>query len=76
MLVAALVAAFFVHQHVRQVREDTGRQLPGGWMSAGLIVGLPGLTFVAVQASLSFEVPALQGFNFQGVSTSPPSWWR
>ena len=66
MLVAALVAAFFVHRHVRQVREDTGRQLPGGWMSAGLIVGLPGLTFVAVQASLSFEVPALQGFNFQG----------
>ena len=66
MLVAALVAAFFVHRHVRQVREDTGRQLPGGWMSAGLIVGLPGLTFVAVQASLSFEVPALRGFNFQG----------
>ena len=66
MLVAALVAAFFVLRYVRQVREDTGRQLPGGWMSAGLIVGLPGLTFVAVQASLSFEVPALQGFNFQG----------
>ena len=27
---------------------------------------MPGLTFVAVQASLSFEVPVLQGFNFQG----------
>lgn len=66
MLVAALVAAFFVHRHVRQVREDTGRQLPGGWMSAGLIIGLPGLTFVAVQASLSFEVPVFRGFNFQG----------
>ena len=65
-LAAALVGAVLVHRHVRRVREDTGRQLPGGWMSAALIVGLPGLTFAAVGASLSFDVPALRGFNFQG----------
>ena len=65
-LAAALVGAVLVHRHVRQVREATGRQLPGGWMSAGLIVGLPGLTFAAVGASLSFDMPALRGFNFQG----------
>ena len=65
-LVAALVGAFLVLRHVRRVREATGRQLHGGWMAAGLIVGLPGLTFAAVGASLSFDVPALRGFNFQG----------
>ena len=65
-LAAALVGAFLVHRHVRRVREATGRQLHGGWMSAALIVGLPGLTFAAVGASLSFDVPALRGFNFQG----------
>ena len=63
---AALVAAFLVRRHVRRVREATGRQLPGGWMAAALIVGLPGLTFVAVGAELSFDMPALRGFNFRG----------
>ena len=45
---------------------DTGRQLPGGWISAALIVGLPGLTFAAVGADLSFDLPVLRVFNFEG----------
>lgn len=65
-LVLALVGAFLVRRHVRRVREATGRQLHGGLMAAGLLVGLPGLTFAAVGASLAFDVPALRGFNFQG----------
>ncbi len=65
-LAAAVVAAVLVHRHVRRVREATGRQLPGGWISAALIVGLPGLTYAAVGASLSFDVPELRGFNFRG----------
>ena len=63
---AALVGAFFVRRHVRRVREATGRQLPGGWMAAALIAGLPALTFVAAGASVSFDMPALRGFNFRG----------
>lgn len=65
-LVAAFVAAFFVLRHVRRVREATGRQLPGGWLATALIVGLPGIVFIAGGATLSFEVPALRGFNFSG----------
>lgn len=65
-LAAALVGTFYVRRHVRKVREATGRQLPGGWISAALIVGMPALAYVAAGASLSFEVPALRGFNFGG----------
>ncbi len=65
-LVAALAAVFLVRRHVRRVRDATGRQLPGGWISAALIVGLPGLAFVAAGVPLSFELPAFQGFNFHG----------
>ncbi len=65
-LAAALVGAFFVHRHVRRVRETTGRQLPGGWMATALILGLPALAYVAADASISFDMPALRGFNFQG----------
>ena len=63
---AAVAAVFWVRRHVRRVREATGRQLPGGWMSAALLVSLPVLTFVAVGATVSFEIPELRGFNFQG----------
>lgn len=65
-LVVALVAAFLVRRHVRRVREATGRQLPGGWVAAALVVGLPGIAFIAVGASLSLELPEFGGFNFQG----------
>ncbi len=65
-LVVAFVAAFLVRRHVRRVREATGRQLPGGRVAAALVVGLPGITFIAAGASLSFELPELRGFNFQG----------
>ncbi len=65
-VVAALAAAFLARRYVRRVREATGRQLPGGWIAAALIVGLPAITFVAAGAELSFDMPALRGFNFRG----------
>ncbi len=65
-VVAALAAAVLARRYVRRVREATGRQLPGGWIAAALIVGLPAITFVAAGAELSFDMPALRGFNFRG----------
>ena len=65
-VVAALAAAVLARRYIRRVREATGRQLPGGWIAAALIVGLPAITFVAAGAELSFDMPALRGFNFRG----------
>ena len=65
-LALALVAAFLMRRHARRVQAETGRQLPGGRISAALIIGLPLVAFYVSGATLSFDMPALRGFNFRG----------
>ncbi|WP_137390650.1 amino acid ABC transporter permease [Rhodoligotrophos defluvii] len=52
--------------HARRVQEETGeqrRRLPV-WL--GLLIGLPLLAFLFTGTDVSFDYPALQGFNFVG----------
>ena len=65
-LLVAVAVAFAVFAHARRVQNATGRQLPAGWISTAVIVVLPAAAFAAAGAPLSFEVPALRGFNFSG----------
>ncbi|HBP85326.1 MAG TPA: amino acid ABC transporter permease, partial [Gammaproteobacteria bacterium] len=36
------------------------------WVSLGILVALPGITFIATGMPLSWDVPVLKGFNFKG----------
>lgn len=69
VLVALLVGialAIFAIRRTRRVRNQTGRQLPGGRYAAAAIIGLPALAYLAAGSPMSFEYPALRGFNYQG----------
>ncbi len=61
----SIVGIFFFRRwaHARQVA--TGQTLPVFWISAALLI-LPALLVDAVIGAISFEVPVLQRFNFQG----------
>jgi general L-amino acid transport system permease protein len=69
-----VVLAFFIgvglaiayYRRARLKQEATGEQSPILSVSAGLIIGLPLLLFLALGSPLSFDVPQLRGFNFQG----------
>lgn len=71
-LMAALVLAIVVIRwsRVRQMR--TGRRFPAYWISAALLLGLPSATFLLTGSPLSWEMPKLQGFNFEGGVTILP----
>jgi len=47
-------------------QEATGQQFPIFYSALGLILGLPLVLFFVLGAPLSWEMPALKGFNFQG----------
>ena len=64
--------AYAVYRWARKRQEATGRQFPTGWAGLGLIVGLPLVVFLASGAPLSFDWPALRGFNFAGGSAVSP----
>lgn len=64
--VVAVIAAigFGLWQKKRQMA--TGKQLPTGWISAAIIIGLPLIAFLAVGAPLTFDYPVEGRFNLSG----------
>ena len=64
--VAGVLLALGFRFFARRRQAQTGQILPVGWVSLGLVVGLPALVFVLAGAPLSFNVALLRGFNFSG----------
>lgn len=71
-LLAGIVGSFFVARYARALQDRTGEQLPLLRYVLGLILGLPLLVFLAFGAPLTWNTPALTGFNFQGGMTVSP----
>ncbi|MEF2230483.1 MAG: ABC transporter permease subunit [Pseudodesulfovibrio sp.] len=65
-LAAAVLGTVLLARKSRRMRDDTGRGLPAGWLSLGLIVGLPTLAYFLAGRPVAFDVPVLRGFNFKG----------
>ena len=66
VLVAALVAAVAFRRWAKRVQVETGKIYPVFWICTGIVVGAAAIAFLATGAPLSWNVPALEGFNFQG----------
>lgn len=62
----AVLGVFLLKRWARLRQENTGQQFPVFWTSVGLLIGLPGLVFLLTGSPLTWELPALKGFNFQG----------
>ncbi|NVK41629.1 MAG: amino acid ABC transporter permease [Oceanospirillaceae bacterium] len=70
--VIAIVASVILVRWNHKRQDATGQIFPAGWVSAGLIVGLPLLTFLVSGMPLSLDRPELRGFNFTGGMTLLP----
>jgi general L-amino acid transport system permease protein len=68
----AVAASFVLGARARRKLESTGQKSRVFLPSLALIVVLPVVTFFVVGASLEFEVPVLQGFNYRGGISLPP----
>ncbi|MBY4675416.1 amino acid ABC transporter permease [Marinobacterium arenosum] len=71
-LVIAVVASVLLSRWGHKRQDETGQILPTGWISFGLIIGLPLLAFFAAGMPLSLDHPELRGFNFRGGMTLLP----
>ena len=66
VLVVSIVAAVLFRRWARRVQAETGRIYPVFWICLGIVVGATGIAFLAMGAPLTWDVPALKGFNFRG----------
>jgi len=64
--VLALISSFFLRRWAKKRQDQTGKQFPVASSAFGMIVFVPLLLFFILGSPLSFDYPALKGFNFKG----------
>lgn len=64
--VIGIVATIILSRWARKRQEATGQQFPVLYGALGLILGLPVVVFLLLGAPLTWDMPALKGFNFKG----------
>ena len=62
----AIISSFILRKWAKKRQDTTGRQFPVITSAFGMIVFLPLLLFFILGSPLSFDYPALKGFNFKG----------
>lgn len=71
-LVLGIITTGLIARWSKRRQQRTGLRFPVAWTAAGLIVGLPTLVFALTGFPISWELPELRGFNFQGGITIVP----
>ena len=76
-LLAAIIAIIVIRSYSKKLRENEGKHIPVLYISLGLIVGLPLVSFIIGGVRLSFEIPELvqlakTSFRFNGGLGLPP----
>ncbi len=66
LALAGLAVSIAVARWARKRREATGQEFPVWRVALGLVVGLPLVVFLLLGSPMSWSIPALRGFNFQG----------
>ena len=64
--ILCLVVSLILRKWSKARQDRTGQQFPIGLASIGLILFIPFIIFLIAGSPLSFDYPALKGFNFKG----------
>jgi general L-amino acid transport system permease protein len=65
-LVVAIVAVIFIARWAHKRQTQTGQQFHTVYVALGILFGLPLLAAAVTGFPISWEVPVLKGFNYQG----------
>lgn len=64
--IVSIVGALVFRSWAKKQQERTGEQYPIGLVAFAAIIGLPLIAYLVAGRPVSFELPVLRGFNFQG----------
>ena len=76
-LILSIIGIIIVRTYAKKLQENEGKQLPVVYISLGLIIFLPLLSFIVGGVTLSFELPVLKqlsitSFTYEGGVGLPP----
>ncbi len=69
---AAGLVAWLIRRWAKNRQAQTGQIFPVGWVTSGLMMGLPLIVWILFGAPLTLDTPELKGFNFEGGITFSP----
>ena len=71
-IIVAVCAAIAVSRYNKKRQISTGINLPVGLINTAIIIILPVLAYYLANSPVSWDIPALKGFNFRGGITITP----
>ena len=71
-LAIAIAAVIWLVRWNHKRQDETGERFPVFWTSLGLLIGLPLVAYLLAGSPMSWDYPALKGFNFKGGMTVIP----
>jgi len=66
VFVVGIVITRIIGRWAKARQEKTGEQFPMFWVGLALIFGAPVLVWLILSFAIGYEVPKLEGFNFEG----------
>ena len=73
LLIAVAIVTFFV-KWAKKVQDETGKIYPVLAISITTLIGMPLITFFLSGSPLSWDIPALKGFNYKGGTSIKPEY--
>lgn len=72
-LVVALIIVYGFKRWAHKYQDDTGKSIPTFLPSLSLLLLIPGIVFLLTGMPLSWDIPKIEGFNFVGGASLPPT---
>ena len=64
--ILAIIGCKILGRWAHKRQDEMGEQFPVFYTSIAILIGLPGLTFLAMGSPMTWDIPSLRGFNFGG----------
>jgi general L-amino acid transport system permease protein len=71
--IAALIIVYLLKRWANKYQDDTGKRVPTLLLSLAILSILPGIAFLLTGAPISWDIPKIEGFNFVGGASLPPT---
>ena len=72
-IIIAIIAAVILRCWAKNRQDKTGQIFPTFIVSAAVLIFLPGIVYFMTGMPLDWDIPKLEGFNFVGGASLPPS---
>ena len=74
VFIAAIIGVIGFKRWAKRAQHESGKIYPVFWISAAVIIGATGIAFLAMGMPVSWDMPALKGFNFKGGMAIKPEY--